>query len=93
MADYRITCVTESRNAGHDGHIRIVGSGTTRWTVTEARAAIDAGHTFHTISPSTGKRAEVRKWTCTHSSCDYKTLKSAADAVTDNNLDNLPPCS
>lgn len=90
MSDYQITCVTEHLNSGHDGHILTVGSGSARWTVTQARAAIDQGHTFHTISRSTGRRAEVRKHTC---HCGYRTLKSSADAVTDNNLDYLPPCS
>lgn len=95
MADFRIVCVTQSRNSGHDGHITNVGTGPTAtnytrtWTVTEARQAIDRGETFHTLGPSSGKRAAVRKWDC---SCGYKTLKSAADAVTDNNLDNISPC-
>lgn len=96
MADYRIICVTEHKNAGHDGHVVEVGTGVTpdsytrKWTVSEARRAIDAGDTFHTISKSTRKRAEVRKWDC---GCGYKTLKSDADATADNNLDNMPPCS
>lgn len=96
MADYRIVCVTEHKNAGHDGHVVDVGTGvradtyTQKWTVTQARRAIDLGHTFHTISRSTGRRAEVRKWQC---GCGYRTLKSDADALADNNLDNMPPCS
>jgi len=96
MADYRIVCVDENRNAGHDGHIVDVGTGpspgviTRRWSVTQARLAIDLGDTFHTVSPSTGRRAEVEKWQCR--ACHYLTLRSTADAVADNNLDNLSPC-
>jgi len=96
MANYRIICVTEHKNAGHDGHVVDIGTGTNpdhwtkKWTVTEARLAIDGGDTFHTISRTTGKRAEVGKWDC---GCGYKTLKSAPDAVGDNNLDNMPPCA
>lgn len=91
MSDYRITCVTENQNAGHDGHIVTVGtSDGTRWSVAQARQAITDGNTFHTISPSTAKRAEVRKHDCR--ACGYHTLRSEADAVADNNLDNLPVC-
>jgi SMODS-associating 4TM effector domain len=55
--------------------------------------------TFHTISPSNGKRAEVKKDTCgkpdgaTNDKCKVETIRSHADAVVDNNLDYLAVCS
>lgn len=95
MSDYRIVCV----NTEHPHrHIRQVGTGATTssysklWTIQEARTALANGDTFHTISPSTGARAVVSADTCHCANCDVKTLRSAADAITDNNLDNLPGC-
>jgi hypothetical protein len=95
MADYRIVCVNTEHPQRHITH---VGTGTSasgytkRWTVGEGRTALAKGDTFHTIGPSTGRRAEVYADTCHYSNCDVKTLRSAADAVTDSNLDNLQAC-
>ena len=95
MADYWIVCVNTEHPHRHITH---VGTGTStstytkRWTVEEARIALARGDTFHTISPSTSRRAGVYADTCHYPNCEVKTLRSAADAITDNNLDNLPNC-
>jgi hypothetical protein len=96
MASYRIVCV----NKAHEhSHILSVGTGTTpdhwsrMWTVEEIIAAIRSGDRFYTVSPSTGKAADVRPMTCHVAGCLVVTLRSASDAVTDNNLDNMPSCA
>jgi len=93
MADSkRIICVTTQHP---HRHIVSVGIGnhpavtTERMTVTQVRAALDRGQVFYTLSPSSGKIAFVHKYKC---SCGVLTIKSAADAVQDNNLDNLAVC-
>jgi hypothetical protein len=98
MADYRIICTNQepADRSTHDAHIVAVGTGTSpdsytrKWTVAEVYAAMDRGDTFHTIGRTSGRRAEVRKWSCR--GCRRSTLRSASDAVTDNNLDELPQC-
>jgi hypothetical protein len=50
---------------------------------------LESGDVFNTYSPSTDKCADVHKYTCAVKGCEVETLRSAADAVTDNNLDNL----
>jgi len=92
----RIVCVTTTHP---HRHIVSVGIGSTSGTplitksVTAVRAAIDAGDSFETSSPSTGKIAKVKKDTCGKDGCAVLTIRSEADAVKDNNLDNLPVCS
>lgn len=87
MAQHQITCATKIH--AHR-HITKVGGPTGRWTVAEARAAIARGEVFYTVSPSTRRTARIDRYTCT---CGVLTLRSAADAVKDNNLDNLPNCA
>lgn len=95
--DYRVICTTqEPAHVPHTAaHIVTVGTGLTtshydqQWTVAEVYRAMDTGHRFYTQSPSTGQIAFVRKWNC---SCGRPTLRSNPDAVSDNNLDNLPAC-
>lgn len=87
----QITCVTTEHP---HRHITAVGVGAT-WTkmsVTAVRSEIDAGVTFFTKSPSTGKIASVHKYQCQIAGCGVSTLKSSNDAIQDNNLDNLPVC-
>ena len=85
MASYRIVCVEKGR-----GGIHAVGTGTDpgkateRWTVAQVRTAIRGGDRFYTQSPSTGKIADVEP---------FDTIRSRADHVTDNNLDNLRACA
>ena len=98
MSNYRIICTTQEPLGApnHDAHIVSVGTGQTsaqydrKWTVAEAYAAIDRGDRFFTHGERSGKSAWVNKWTCT--ACSRATLRSAPDAVQDNNLDNLPNC-
>jgi hypothetical protein len=90
MSSYQITRVRKSAltTAGHQ-HIIAVEFGRQVRTVAEVYALIRSGkYDFYTLSPSTGRRAAVHAWTC----CGIRTLRSDADAVPDNNLDNLPPC-
>ena len=98
MADYRVICTWQepaSQSTTH-AHIVKVGTGPTAqeytltWTVAEVIQAIRAGHRFYTVSPSTGKTALVQVINCTR--CQRPTIRSAPDAVTDNNLDSLPRC-
>ena len=99
MADYRIVC-TEQKPADQSNthaHVVAVGTGvnpdraTTRWTLDQVLNAMDRGDLFYTQSPSTGKTAWVQKYTCTP--CRRTYIRSAPDAVHDNNLDNLWRCS
>jgi hypothetical protein len=95
MADYRIICTRKSTPtpAGHQ-HIVQVGVGTQPSAYTQlinvsaVYQAMDKGDRFYTQSVSTGDIALVSRWHC----CGIDTLRSAADAVADNNLDNLPSC-
>lgn len=95
MGTHLITCVkTEFPHR----HILSVGIGdnggnSQRFLSVDAvRSQIDDGETFETLSPSTGKRAGVKKDTCKIDGCAVNTIRSHADAVKDNNLDNLPTC-
>jgi hypothetical protein len=58
-------------------------------TVAAVRTSIGQGNRFYTVSPSTGKQADVRPFDCT---CGVKTIRSHEDAMKDNNLDNLVAC-
>jgi hypothetical protein len=99
VATYRIIC-TRKEDVSHPyrhSHIVQVGTGTTPthydriWTVVEVLTAISLGDTFYTVSPSTGAVAGVHRVNCAH--CQAPTIRSAPDAVKDNNLDNLPACT
>jgi hypothetical protein len=91
---YRIVCVDLAKPSRHE-HILTVGMGAdpdradAKWAVEQVRAAIRNGDHFYTESLSTGDEAEVEPYDC---GCGVKTIRSTADAVTDNNLDNLRPC-
>lgn len=95
MTDHRVVC-TEQTDWNSQGHGRIIAIGTgddvdqagRRWTVAETYAALDAGHTFHVISPTTRKKSWVGKYTVN----GIPTLRSYADKVWDNNLDSLRGC-
>jgi hypothetical protein len=97
MTQYRIICTRqESFDTPHvHPHVVIVGTeklaGYSKlWTITQVYNAMDQGHTFHTLGDKSQKSAAVQKYKCPH--CDESTLRSAPDAVPDNNLDNLPLC-
>lgn len=96
MATYRIVCVETEHPHRHITHVGVgddPASASERLTVTDVRRAIANGHRFITISPSTGKTADVRADDCHMPSCTVKTIRSTSDAVSDNNLDNLRACS
>jgi Protein of unknown function (DUF3892) len=96
MAAYRIVCVNKEYT---HSHITQVGTGTKPdeysriWTVKEVREALESGDRFYTVSASTGKEADVRADNCHVNGCLIKTIRSTADAVTDNNLDNMVGCA
>ena len=75
MTDYRIVCVEKQH-----GHIVAVGTGTEpqkadkRLTVAQVRAALKSGDTFHTVSPTTGKKAYVET---------FDTIRTKPDNVKD----------
>ena|ERR1700722_12113232 len=93
----RVDCVDKAMEHSH-----ILGVGTkvkdgnsvkiTSYTVAEVYEAMENGGVFYTVSPSTNAVALVHPFTCRETDCTAKTLKSASDAVTDNNLDNISPC-
>ena len=89
---YRIVCVDRALSA--DGkHTHIVGAGTgtdpeaadKQTTVAGVRAAIGNGTVFFTPE-KTNKVAIVLRFVC---ACGNATIRSHADATTDNNLDRL----
>lgn len=97
MATKRIVCTEQSNPpaAGH-GHIMAVGIGPdpsraeNRETVTQVRTNLANGDVYYTVSPSTNAVALVYAYDC---SCGVRTIRSASDAVTDNNLDYLRLCN
>lgn len=99
MANFRIICTTQlpANKPPQHAHIVSVGVGTeptkytSKFTLVEVINSINAGNTFYTQGATTGKVARVEKYLCSY--CNQWHIKSAADAVRDNNLDNLPYCS
>ena len=83
MADYPIVCVEKE-----NGHIAKVGIGTdpkravSYLTLADVRSALKRGDKFHTESKS-GKRAYVEA---------FEGIRTRADDVKDDNLDNLRIC-
>ena len=98
MTKYRIVCtLQEPLDKPHDAaHIVSVGVGNDpkvaekKLTLDAVLKAMDNGDSFYTKSTSTGKEAEVKKYDC--GTCKTTTIRSTADSVTDNNLDNLRKC-
>lgn len=104
MADYRIVCTQQVPIDPPTSHAHIVRVGHVAWRTgaishyerlesTEVIIARMAnGDRFFTWSPSTGAVAQVHPIKCL--SCNlYTSLRSAPDAILDNNLDNLAKCS
>jgi len=99
MATYRIVCTVESPS-GHSSqqtHIVAVGVGDDpseaqrNWTLDEVLRGIDRGDLFYTKGVNTGKVALVEKYSC--APCRRPHIRSAADKVTDNDLNRIPHCS
>lgn len=98
MISHRITCtVQEPTGKPHDAaHIVSVGTGVLQNRYTDLSDLKDVlrlmseGHSFYMESPSTGRSARVHS-NC--KTCDRTTIRTDADSIQDNNLDNLPRCS
>jgi hypothetical protein len=97
MGQYRVTCTVKAAAIGPPVHGHIVRIGTEDengqsrlWTVREVYEALDRDDTFYTYGPQSRKVALVEKYRCQPHNFD--TLRTDPDAVTDNNLDNLPKC-
>lgn len=95
---HRIVCtVQKPAGTDHDAaHIVNVGVGDDpsgadqKFTVQQVRDKIDDNIKFYTKSESTGKTAEVEKYTC---GCGYETIRTKPDERIDNNLDDLRECN
>ena len=96
MATYLIKCV----NMEHS-HSHIVSATVQRYrngkyedrqtmSITTIRRKLEDGDTFETYSQSERKFTDVDPDTCRFPRCTVETIRSRADAVTDNNLDNIP---
>lgn len=97
MARYRITCTEQEPVTAPVSHQHIVRVGTgsdagwsRKWTVNEVLTAMRQGDQFYTQGKTSGKVAQVEPYTCAR--CQRTYIRSAADRVEDNNLDNLPRC-
>jgi hypothetical protein len=94
-AEYQIVCA--ERLESHE-HITHVGTGTNadkatkRWTVQAIRNALENGDQFYTVSPSTDRVADVRAYNAVVEGRTVETIRSASDAIPDNNLDNIRVC-
>jgi Protein of unknown function (DUF3892) len=95
MAAYQITCVvrcTSPRSSAPDyshSHITDVGFGDiSSGTVADIYKFMSEGDAFYTFSRRTGQTANVQRYRCDR--CDTPTLRSRADGVWNNDLDNLP---
>jgi hypothetical protein len=99
MSTYRIVC-TEQIPADQPpthAHIVAVGIGSDpnkadyRLTLSQVVSMIDQGHQFYTLGIQSQKIAYVQKFYCQY--CRQYHIRSTADAVSDNNLDNLRKCN
>ena len=95
MAEYLIRCVNARRPHEHvtSADVQELSGdsyGNTKTFLVETiRAKLAEGDRFNTYSPSTDKMAGVHSDTCRIAGCEIQTIRSDADAITDNNLDNL----
>jgi hypothetical protein len=98
MAIYRVICTNQepASQPPQHAHIVSVGVGTItehynqRFSLPQVIQMMTNGDCFYTQGPRSGKTAWVEKYFCPH--CRQFHIKSAADAVIDNNLDSLPSC-
>ena len=99
MARYRIICTRQEPASAAPSHQHIVAVGTGTeprhythlWTLAQVLEAMRRGETFYTQGEQSGKIAEVEQYYCSY--CRRTYIRSYRDAVTDNNLDNLPRCA
>jgi Protein of unknown function (DUF3892) len=95
MAVYRIVCTTQAPADKMPSHQHIVGVGTGTdpnhanklWTLQQVLNTMDAGEKFFSQGVVSGKQAYMEDYTCRY--CNRRFIRSRADAVQDNNLDNL----
>ena len=99
MAEYQVTCVNmaplSDGSHSHITHLGLGGSGgwRNRITVSEAISQLRSpyGDRYYTVSPSTGRRADVIVGSC--ETCDQRPyVRTTADRTSDNNLLSLPNC-
>ncbi len=99
MSNYRVVCTTQEpvNESARRAHIVAVGTGADasqaekRWTLAEVLQAMDSGDVFYTKGETSGKIARVEKFKCP--SCSRTHIRSEADHVSDNNLDELRFCN
>ncbi len=91
MAEYQIVCVQRVAGSGHITHVGIRGLPGVM-TVAQVRGSISRGNSFYTVSPTTRGIAGVEPHDVVELNRTIETLRSAADAVYDNNLENLQAC-
>jgi hypothetical protein len=97
VAAYRIICTVQEPVTAPVSHQHIVRVGTgnetgwsNMWSVDQVLGAMNQGDTFYTQGKTSGKVASVERFVCTR--CRRTYIRTTADAVPDNNLDNLPRC-
>lgn len=97
MSTTRIVCTVQEPITQPTTHAHIVSVGTgsdpdraPRLTLAQVIVAIKKGDIFYTVGETSGKIALVKVVGC--DKCGNEIIRSAADAVTDNNLDNLRRC-
>jgi hypothetical protein len=97
--EHRVTCVNKAQHPGHNHpHITELGLGSDagyyrRVTVAEAITNLRSpyGDRYYTISPTTGRRANVVEGGC--EACGMRPyVRTTADGILDNNLSNLTFC-
>lgn len=99
MSTYRIVCTNQEPASQPPQHAHIVAVGvgddpnkaTQRLTLAQVLQMIERGDKFFTKGVQSEKTAWVEKYLCL--SCHQYHIRSAADAVKDNNLDSLPYCN
>jgi hypothetical protein len=91
MAEYQIVCVDRVEGHGHITHVGIQGLPGV-WTVAQVRGCISRGNSFYTVSPSTRAVAGVEPYDLVQLAQTIETIRSAGDAIDDNNLDALRSC-
>jgi hypothetical protein len=91
MAEYQIVCVDRAEGHGHITHVGIQGLPGV-WTVAQVRGCIARGNSFYTVSPSTRAVAGVEPYDLRDLAPNIETIRSAGDAIDDNNLDALRSC-
>jgi len=99
MSTYRIVCTKQepASQPPQHAHIVAVGIGTDpkqysrRLSLSEVLQMMERGDQFYTQGAQSGKVARVEKYWCQYCRRDH--IRSTADAVKDNNLDNLGICN